>query len=145
MNSLVRQNPQELDLLFKELLIVSPTSSATPPCAGTQSSVLPELLARSNHSRFAAGVGCSTGEEAYSPGDRIGSAEAHAKPEPWTLQIFATDLSADGNCRWRRGGHYPRRSQRYESGALSRFSAPTATSYLIGKDIAIWCCLPRTT
>ena len=65
----VRKNPQELDLLFKEMLIGVTSFFRDPEVwQELKEAVLPALLARSAEgSRMRAWVvGCSTGEEAYS-------------------------------------------------------------------------------
>jgi two-component system CheB/CheR fusion protein len=107
---LLRQNPQELDLLFKEMLI-GVTSFFRDPAVWEQlkNTVLPDLLARRTaHPRFRAWVvGCSTGEEAYSLAMAFQEAvDALPRPADFSLQIFASDLSADAIAVARRG-HYP--------------------------------------
>ena len=67
----LQANPQEVDLLFKELLI-GVTNFFRDPAAWEklQNEILPQLLAnRSSGAALRAwSVGCSTGEEAYSAG-----------------------------------------------------------------------------
>ena len=95
----LRENPQEIELLFKELLIGVTNFFRDPPAwEHLQSEVLPLLLqARAHGGVVRAWVpGCSTGEEAYSLA--IVFKEAFEKLAPnkgLTLQIFATDLDRE--------------------------------------------------
>lgn len=101
-------NPQELELLFKELLI-GVTSFFRDAVAWQElaEQVLPPLIAR--HVADGTGarawvVGCSTGEEAYTLAMLFKEACAGlpAAGAPG-LQVFATDLSADAIAAARRG------------------------------------------
>ena len=135
----VRQNPQELDLLFKEMLI-GVTSFFRDPAVWQELKdvVLPALLARSApDTRLRAWVaGCSTGEEAYSLAMVFQEVVA-ALPEPErrTLQIFASDLNADAITLARKGC-YPLKSA-VDIGAdrLGRFFTAQAGGFLIDKQI----------
>ncbi|MCG5508835.1 chemotaxis protein CheB [Ectothiorhodospira lacustris] len=104
----LRDNPQELDLLFKELLI-GVTSFFRDPMAweSLQKQVLAPLI-RSAPSRGcvlrAWVAGCSTGEEAYSLAIAFREVlEESAPVGRVTLQIFATDLSEHAIDRARQG------------------------------------------
>ncbi|MBK8594152.1 MAG: PAS domain-containing protein [Holophagales bacterium] len=106
----LQKNPQEVDLLFRELLI-GVTSFFRDPDAWDQlrDEALPPLLAsRPPRSVLRAwSVGCSTGEEAFSLA--IAFREAVEKTAPHsslTLQVFATDLDPDAIARGRQG-HFP--------------------------------------
>ena len=95
----LRSNPQETDLLFKELLI-GVTSFFRDPLVWQQliEVTLPELLARRapGCSLRAWVVGCSTGEEAYSLAIAFAEViERMPRYRECTLQIFASDLSPD--------------------------------------------------
>lgn len=106
----LRENPQEVDLLFKELLIGVTSFFRDPQVWKTlKDTVLPAQLARREQEvRLRAWVvGCSTGEEAYTLAMMFRQVvDAPAQPTNWSLQIFATDLSADAIAVARRG-HYP--------------------------------------
>jgi two-component system CheB/CheR fusion protein len=135
----VRQNPQELDLLFKEMLI-GVTSFFRDPAVWEEfkSSVLPGLLARSAPEKALRAwvVGCSTGEEAYSLAMVFREvAEVQAAPEARTLQIFATDLSADAIAVARNGRYSAKIAEDLTPERLSRFFRADGDGYLIGKDI----------
>jgi two-component system, chemotaxis family, CheB/CheR fusion protein len=95
----LQENPNEIDLLFKELLI-GVTSFFRDPVVWEKlkEKVLPDLFAEApNGHVFRAWVtGCSTGEEAYSLA--IVFREAYEKvkgSKNFKLQIFATDIDSD--------------------------------------------------
>ena len=102
----LQENSQELDLLFKELLI-GVTNFFRDPAAWEQLAerAIPALLAsRAPGQAVRAWVpGCSTGEEAYSLAIAFKEAVEEFKPrEKFTLQIFATDLDRDAIDKARR-------------------------------------------
>ncbi|MDT8311858.1 MAG: CheR family methyltransferase, partial [Methylophaga sp.] len=102
-------NSQELDLLFKELLIGVTSFFRDPPVWQYLADVvLPPLLAKHTKTEFRVWVvGCSTGEEAYSLAMLFHEALSAADPEQHiSLQIFATDLSQDA-IAFARQGRYP--------------------------------------
>lgn len=102
-------NSQELDLLFKELLIGVTRFFRDPPVwKYLADNVLPALLAKHDESQFRIWVvGCSTGEEAYSLAMLFHEALSAADTEQHiSLQIFATDLSQDA-IAFARQGRYP--------------------------------------
>ena len=104
----LRENAQELDLLFKEMLIGVTAFFRDPEVwQDLKETVLPALLARGGadgvHLR-AWVVGCSTGEEAYSLAMAFTEvAESLPQFSACRLQVFATDLSADAIAVARRG------------------------------------------
>ncbi|MCE0499149.1 MAG: PAS domain-containing protein [Methylacidiphilales bacterium] len=106
----LRENSQESELLFKELLI-GVTSFFRDPEVWEQlkNKIIPEFLTTRLHSGVlrAWTAGCSTGEEAYSLA--IVFKEALEKVQPgknFSLQIFATDLDKDAIDK-ARAGVYP--------------------------------------
>jgi chemotaxis methyl-accepting protein methylase len=103
----LQESTQELDLLFKELLIgVTSFFRDRPAWEQLQNAVLPALLAQLPPGRpLRAWVpGCSTGEEAYSLAMACREAVArHAAKIPRTIQIFATDLDRDAIDHARQG------------------------------------------
>jgi len=103
----LHENSQELDLLFKELLI-GVTNFFRDPIVWEKlaTDVLPALLAErtSGQSLRAWVPGCSTGEEAYSLAMVFQEAVERIKAKGnLTLQIFATDLDPDAIERARQG------------------------------------------
>jgi chemotaxis methyl-accepting protein methylase len=106
----LQENPQEVELLFKELLI-GVTSFFRDPAAWEQlkEEAIPALLS----ARPAGGmlrawsVACSTGEEAYSLAIAFKEAvQQILPPVSYSLQIFATDLNRDAIDKARQG-FYP--------------------------------------
>ncbi len=104
------ENPHEIDLLFKELLI-GVTSFFRDPAVWQHllDIALPAVLARRGaQTHFRAWVaGCSTGEEAYTLA-MVFAEVVQRLPEhrECTLQIFASDLSPDA-VAMARTGRYP--------------------------------------
>ncbi|MGA3268986.1 MAG: chemotaxis protein CheB [Verrucomicrobiota bacterium] len=103
----LQENPQELDLLFKELLI-GVTNFFRDPAAWEQlrTEVIPTLLAsRASDQALRAWVpGCSSGEEAYSLAIVLKEAIEEIKPKGrFSIQIFATDLDRDAIDKARQG------------------------------------------
>jgi two-component system CheB/CheR fusion protein len=95
----LQENPQELELLFKELLI-GVTSFFRDPAAWEvlKAQVIPALLKdRPPSQALRVWIpACSTGEEAYSLAIVFKEALEQLKPaRSHTLQIFATDLDRD--------------------------------------------------
>jgi len=135
----VRANPQELDLLFKEMLI-GVTSFFRDPSVweDVKNLVMPKLLARcAPGTRLRAWVvGCSTGEEAYSLA-MIFKEVVTALPEAQScsLQVFATDLSSDAISVARKG-HYPGRIvSEVDANRLDRFFTPQGSGFQINSEI----------
>jgi two-component system, chemotaxis family, CheB/CheR fusion protein len=136
----LRANPQELDLLFKEMLIGVTSFFRDPEVwQDLQDKVLPALMER------AAGdtgpmrawvVGCSTGEEAFSLAIAFTEAQdsiaAAARRE---LQVFATDLNADAIATARSGRFAAAIARDLSPRRLSRFFAERPGGYQIDKRI----------
>jgi len=103
----LQENTQELDLLFKELLI-GVTSFFRDPATWDElrKKTLPALMAgRPAGQTLRAWVpGCSTGEEAYSLAMVFKEAMEALKPrKKMKLQVFATDLDKDAIDKARQG------------------------------------------
>jgi two-component system CheB/CheR fusion protein len=135
----LQENPQEVELLFKELLI-GVTSFFRDPEAWEQlqREAIPALLA----GRPAGGTvrawsaGCSTGEEAYSLAIAFKDALAQAKPEVnFKLQIFATDLDRDAIDRARQGLYPANISADVSPERLRCFFIQEENGYRVSKEI----------
>lgn len=105
--SFLKQNPLEIDLLFKELLI-GVTHFFRDPAVWEfmATTALPELLKQlpKGHKVRAWSAGCSTGEEAYSLAMVFAELQqGQFADQDLSLQIFASDLSADAIAFARRG------------------------------------------
>ncbi len=135
----VRKSPQELDLLFKELLI-GVTSFFRDPVAWQElkDTVLPALLQRrpAAERMRAWVVGCSTGEEAFSIAMAFKEViEALPGMGARQLQIFASDLSADAIALARKG-HYPLSiAAGLGPERLARFFTAQGDGYVINKAV----------
>ena len=135
----LRRSPQEIDLLFKELLI-GVTSFFRDPAVWQYmlDTALPALLARrGSETKFRAWVaGCSTGEEAYTLA--IVFTEAIQRlPEhhDCSLQIFASDLSPDAIAT-ARAGRYPATSgASMQPEYTARYFTPQEDALVVGKPI----------
>ena len=135
----LRENPQELDLLFKELLI-GVTNFFRDPAEWQQllTEALPALLAR-----YTAGKAlrawvpaCSTGEEAYSLAIIFRETLDFEKPSGrFSLQIFATDLDDDAIEKARLGFYPADIEASVTPERLARFFTKDGDGYRISKDI----------
>jgi two-component system CheB/CheR fusion protein len=138
--ALLRQNPQEIDLLLKELLIgVTSFFRDAAVWQELKDTALPALLAR----RTAQGqplrawvAGCSTGEEAYSLAmvfkEVTESLPGHAGRG---LQVFATDLNAEAIAVARRGVYPESIAKDVAPERLARFFSRRESDYLVDKSL----------
>jgi PAS domain S-box-containing protein len=137
--SYLRENPQELDLLFKELLI-GVTNFFRDPSVWEQlrDKVLPTLLASYPEGKeMRAWVpACSTGEEAYTLAMTFKEALDKVKPQGrFSLQIFATDLDRDA-IEKARLAFYPANIEADVSPQrIDRFFVKDGNGYHINKEI----------
>lgn len=135
----VQENPQEANLLFKELLI-GVTSFFRDRAAWDQlrDHALPELLAsRPSSSVVRAWTpGCSTGEEAYSLAIVFKEAMERLKPaKSLSLQIFATDLDKDAIDKARQGVYPANIAADVSEERLARYFVQDERGYLVRKEI----------
>lgn len=126
----LRANVQEIDLLFKELLI-GVTEFFRDPATWQfmRDTAIPALLARraTQTTLRAWVVGCSTGEEAYTLAMVFAEA-VHSLPEhrDCSLQIFASDLSSDAIATARQG--------RYPAAAVANLSPDRLARFFTLRD-----------
>jgi two-component system CheB/CheR fusion protein len=135
----LRHNPQELDLLFNELLIgVTSFFRDAAVWEHLANVALPDLLARrgNDHALRAWVIGCSTGEEAYSLAmvftetlQRLGPSGGRS------LQIFASDLSPDAVATARRGRYPATISENVSPDRLARYFSPHEAHFQVNKSI----------
>ncbi len=135
----LRENPQELDLLFKELLI-GVTNFFRDQAVWDQliKEALPALFAEYPAGRELRAwvTACSTGEEAYSLAMAFKEALDHIKPHGrFTLQIFATDLDEDAISLARLGLYSANIKADVSPKCLTRYFAKEASGYRINKEI----------
>lgn len=135
----LRENPSESALLFNELLI-GVTSFFRDALVWEQLKkvVMPALLAsHPNGAVLRAWVpGCSTGEEAYSLAMVFKEVleEANAS-QPWSLQIFASDLDKDAVASGRAGIYARSTTADVSEKRLDRFFIEDAGGYRVCNEI----------
>jgi two-component system CheB/CheR fusion protein len=135
----LQENSQELDLLFKELLI-GVTNFFRDPAVWEQlrTEAIPALLARRapGHALRAWVPGCSTGEEAYSLAMVFKEAAEQVKPKGnFALQIFATDLDRDAIDKARQGFFPENIAADVSPERLKRFFAKEDRGYRVRKEV----------
>ncbi|MBI5081476.1 MAG: PAS domain-containing protein [Chloroflexi bacterium] len=135
----LQENPQEVELLFRELLI-GVTNFFRDPAAWEQlkDEVLPKLLSgRNTNQALRAWVpACSTGEEAYSIAILFKEALDQIKPaRNVTLQIFATDLDHQAIENAREGLFASNITADVSAERLSRFFNQVDRGYQVTKSI----------
>ena len=135
----LQENPQELDLLSRELLI-GVTSFFREPAAWEllREKAIPTILAGhpAGGTLRAWSAGCSTGEEAYSLAIVFKEALDQLKPKGrFSLQIFATDLDRDAIDQARRGVWPANIAADVSPERLRRFFRQEENSYRVGKEI----------
>jgi len=135
----LQENPQELDLLFKELLIGVTSFFRDPPAwEQLKTQAIPSLLAaRAPGQPLRAWVpGCATGEEAYSLAIVLKEALEAAKLEKVVqFQIFATDLDGDAIDKARQGLYPANITADVSAERLQRFFFQQEHGYCVSKEI----------
>jgi two-component system CheB/CheR fusion protein len=135
----LRENPQEIELLFKELLIGVTSFFRDPPAWELlKGEVIPALLAAHPKGGVlrAWASGCSTGEEAYSLAMAFKEALELIKPAGnFSLQVFATDLDRDAIDRARAGVYPANIAADISPERLRRFFIQDEHGYRVGKEI----------
>lgn len=135
----LQENPQELDMLFRELLI-GVTSFFRDGAAWDElkNKALPALFAaRPSGTQLRAWTaGCSTGEEAYSLAMVFKEAmEALPHKKRFAMQIFATDLDREAIEKARAGTYPANIAADVSPERLSRFFVKEENDYRVGKEI----------
>jgi len=133
------QNTQEIDLLFKELLI-GVTGFFRDPAVWQQLAnvTLPEILARQAAEKKLRAwvIGCSTGEEAYSLAMIFAETVQRLPQYQYcTMQIFASDLSAEALAIARLGQYPASISTAVSAERLARFFINREHHYRVTKEI----------
>jgi len=135
----LRENPQELDLLFKELLI-GVTSFFRDPSVWEhmKTAAIPALLAAYPGGKdLRAWVpACSTGEEAYTLAIVFKETLQQLKLQGrFTLQIFATDLDENAIDQARKGSYPGNIAVDVSPERLTRFFVCEENGYQVNKEI----------
>jgi two-component system CheB/CheR fusion protein len=135
----LQENTQELDLLFKELLI-GVTNFFRDPAAWDQlrKQAIPELLAKRTPGQALRAwvAGCSSGEEAYSLAMVLKEALEDVRPKGHnTLQVFATDLDRDAIDKARQGFYPDNIAADVSPERLARFFSKEDHGYRVRREI----------
>ena len=135
----LQENSQELDLLFKELLIgVTSFFRDATAWEEVRKCIIPAPLAnRPAGQALRVWVpGCSTGEEAYSLAMVFKEAMGKLKPaKNLTLNIFATDLDKDAIDKARTGVYPANITADVSPERLNRFFAKAGHGYRVATEI----------
>lgn len=134
------QNSQEVQLLFKEMLIGVTSFFRNPEIwEYLADEALPALMARKGEpgdSLRIWAVGCSTGEEAYSLAIVITETLERLQPEhDINLQIFASDLSLEAITAARTGRYSHVIEEQVSESRLARFFIKHGSEYQISQVI----------
>ena len=137
--NLLQENPKELEILFKELLIgVTSFFRDASVWESLEKNVLPTLLENQKEGSVLRAwvAGCSTGEEAYSLAmifkEALEKTNLHAGI---SLQIFATDLDNEAIESARKGIFPENITADISPKRLSRFFVKTDEGYRINTEI----------
>ncbi len=135
----LQENPKELDILFKELLIgVTNFFRDAVAWEKLKEKVLPDLFNElpNGHVLRAWVTGCSTGEEAYSLAIIFKEAYEKVKQDKHlTLQIFATDIDSDAIERARKGFFSANIAADVSPERLSRFFVKVGNDYCVNTAV----------
>ncbi len=135
----LRDNPQELDLLFKEVLI-GVTNFFRDPSVWEflRDTAIPALLAKHPEGKaLRAWVpACSSGEEAYSLAIVFKEVLEQLKPEAhFSLQIYATDLDVDAIDKARQACYPANIAADVTPERLARYFVADESNYRVDRDI----------
>lgn len=135
----LRENPQELEILFKELLIGVTNFFRDPEVwQEIKKKVLPDLIAQYPKGKeFRAWVpACSTGEEAYTLAILFREFLDEMNPaQHYTLQIFATDIDEDAIAIARKGCYQTTIEKDLSQQQLSTYFTRQDKRYQVSKKI----------
>jgi two-component system CheB/CheR fusion protein len=135
----LQENAQELEILFKELLIgVTSFFRDEAPWLQLRDEVIPALIAGhpQGGTLRAWSAGCSTGEEAYSLAMTFKESIENVKAaKKFTLHIFATDLDRETIDKARQGVYPAGIAADVTDSRLTRFFTREANGYRIRAEI----------
>lgn len=132
----VRRQPQELDLLCKDILISVTSFFRDTKAFKDLSLALPQILKgkRPGDSIRIWVAGCATGEEAYSIAmlltDHLGNSI-----NEYTVQIFATDVDLDAMAHARKGLYSAETVKNLDNASIDKYFDQMAQSYQVKKPI----------
>jgi two-component system CheB/CheR fusion protein len=133
----LRENPNEMDALFRELLIGVTSFFREPESfEALKNDVIPDLLTQKEaDSTFRAWIpGCSTGEEAYSLAIILGECLDRI-PRKMNIQLFATDIDKHAIDQAREGIYPATIAADVSEERLRRFFIKEDHFYRVSKEI----------
>lgn len=133
----LQRNPQELDVLFSEMLIGVTAFFRDPQVwQDLATQVLPPLLAAQRSGPVRAWVlGCSTGEEAYSLAMLLRETQDPQALVPMAAQIYATDLNPTAIAVARKGWYSAQALADLSDARRERFFTPHEGGFTVHPDI----------
>jgi two-component system CheB/CheR fusion protein len=133
----LQRNPQELDVLFSEMLIgVTSFFRDTQVWQDLATQILPSLLAAQRRGPVRAWVlGCSTGEEAYSLAMLLRETQEPQAIVPLPVQIYATDLNPTAIAVARKGWYSAQALTDLSTTRRERFFTPHEGGFSVHPDI----------
>jgi len=135
----LQENPQEIDFLFKELLIGVTNFFRDPEGfeALKEKGLLPMLQRKETGGALRVWVpGCSTGEEAYSVAIALmESLEKSKRRGEFTIQVFATDIDKEAIDKARQGVYPANIVADVSDERIKRFFTKEDSSFRIRKEI----------
>lgn len=134
----LRENPQEVDVLFNELLIGVTKFFRDVQAFDSLKNKLCTLLEqkKDNDPVRVWIAGCSTGEEAYSVAMLIMEClDSQLKKKLPKIQVFATDLDPEAIEQARQGNYYSNIAADVSVERLERFFTKSEVGYTVKKDL----------
>ena len=133
----LQENPQELELLYKELLIGVTNFFRDPEAWEDLKKAIAELLSGQENQTLRAWVpGCATGEEAYTLAIIFKEMVEQVKPaQDLTLQIFATDLNREAINKAREAVYPANIAADVSPGRLDRFFNQVENGFQVVKPV----------
>lgn len=135
----LKDEPQEVDLLFRELLIGVTSFFRDPQCwEELRREVLPGLLGQYSKGGLVRAwvAGCSTGEDAYSLAMLFReAADEMSQSAKLSFQIFATDIDNDAIEKARRGVFPASAAADISPARLNKFFVEDAGGYRARKEV----------
>jgi two-component system CheB/CheR fusion protein len=134
----LRENPQEIDILFNELLIGVTKFFRDAPAFDSLKKQLNLLMKeKMNNEPVRVWIaGCSTGEEAYSVAMLLMESVEELEKNDWPkLQLFATDLDAEAIEHARGGYYYDNIAADVSPERLEKFFIKNENTYQVKKEL----------
>jgi two-component system, chemotaxis family, CheB/CheR fusion protein len=136
----IQEHPEEIQILFKELLIRVTSFFRDPEAFSIlQKKILPDLIGNKPET-YTVRIwvpGCGTGEEAYSIAILLRECMQEAKSD-FKVQIFGTDIDEDSIAQARTGLYPANISQDVSAQRLKRYFVKEESGFRIRNEIREW-------